>query len=237
MTWSIVARDASGALGVAVASRFFAVGAHCPHARSAVGAVSTQALVNPHYGPEALDLLQSNIAPEETVRQIIGKDDGRDHRQVHMIDAQGRIAAHTGAACIDWCGHLARPGFSVAGNMLTGPEVLEKTAFEFENGKALSFAERLIAALQAGEAAGGDKRGKQAAALLIYTTEAYPFLDLRVDDHSEPLVELQRLHERSLERYQPFMACLPSAARPAGITDRAVIENEVQRFQAGRRKS
>jgi uncharacterized Ntn-hydrolase superfamily protein len=115
--------------------------------------------------------------------------------------------------------------------MLTGPEVLEQTAFEFQKQKDLPFAERLIAALEAGEAAGGDKRGKQAAALLIHTTEEYPFLDLRVDDHPEPLVELRRLYERSLERYQPFMSCLPSRARPAGITDRAVIENEIELFK------
>jgi uncharacterized Ntn-hydrolase superfamily protein len=237
MTWSIVARDASGALGVAVASRFFAVGVHCPHARSGVGAVSTQALVNPHYGPTALDFLQRNIDPEQAVRDIVGKDDGRDHRQLHMIDAKGRTAAHTGAACIDWCGHIAGEGFSVAGNMLTGPQVLEKTVREFQKQSDAPFAERLIAALTAGEAAGGDKRGKQAAALLIHTTESYPFLDLRVDDHPEPLVELRRLYERSLERYQPFMACLPSAARPAGITDRAVIEKEIQRFQQRHGKS
>src|SRR3954470_6648472 len=118
MTWSIVARDASGAFGVAVASRFFAVGVHCPHARSGVGALCTQALVNPHYGPAGLQLLSGGTDPEAAVRKLIAQDEGRDHRQLHMIDAKGRIAAHTGKACIDWCGHLARPGFSVAGNML-----------------------------------------------------------------------------------------------------------------------
>ena len=234
MTWSIVARDDSGALGVAVASRFFAVGVHCPHARSGVGAVCTQALVNPHYGPQGLASLEKRIAVEETIEELIRRDEGRDHRQVHLIDAQGRVAAHTGKACIDWCGHLAGAGFSVAGNMLAGRAVLEQTASAFEKQKDLPFAERLIAALEAGEAAGGDKRGKQAAALLICTTEDYPFLDLRVDDHAEPLVELRRLYRTSLERYQPFLACLPSRARPAGITDRAVIEKEIERFQKER---
>ena len=236
MTWSIVARDAGGAFGVAVASRFFAVGMHCPHARSGIGAVCTQALVNPHYGPAGLDLLAGKNSPEETIQALTAQDEGRDHRQLHMIDAKGRIAAFTGSACIDWCGQLAGEGFSVAGNMLAGAAVLEKTALAFERAKDLSFAERLIAALEAGEAAGGDKRGKQAAALLIHTTEDYPFLDLRVDDHAEPLAELRRLYDKSLERYQPFIACLPSRTHPAGITDRSVIEAEIARFQASRSK-
>ena len=234
MTWSIVARDASGAFGVAVASRFFAVGAHCPHVRAGVGAVCTQALVNPHYGPAGLDLISKGVSPEDAVERLIGEDEGREHRQVHLIDAKGRTAAHTGKACIGWCGHLAGEGFSVAGNMLAGEKVLLQTASVYKARKDLDFAERLIVALAAGEAAGGDKRGKQAAALLVCTTEAYPFLDLRVDDHPEPLAELRRLYGVSLERYQPFVACLPSRARPAGITDRAVIEREIEAFHRKR---
>jgi uncharacterized Ntn-hydrolase superfamily protein len=237
MTWSIVARDASGAFGVAVASRFFAVGAHCPHARSGVGALCTQALVNPHYGPRGLELLEKSTAPAEVARRLISADEGREHRQLHMIDATGRIAAYTGKACVDWQGHLAVAGFSVAGNMLAGAQVIEETARSYEANRSMAFPERLLAALEAGERAGGDKRGKQAAALLICTTEAYPFLDLRVDDHAEPLAELRRLYAKSLERYQPFMACLPSRARPAGITDRAVIEREIERFNKARARS
>jgi uncharacterized Ntn-hydrolase superfamily protein len=236
MTWSIVARDSDGALGVAVASRFFAVGVHCPHARSRIGALCTQALVNPYYGPAGMALLSEAVSPPDAIATLTGADEGRDHRQIHLIDAHGRTAAHTGSACIDWCGHLQGDGYSVAGNMLVGAAVIERTAAEFERQKQLSFPERLIAALVAGEAAGGDKRGKQAAALLVYTTEDYPFLDLRVDDHAEPLAELRRLYEKSLERYQPFMTCLPSKARPAGITDRAVIEREVELFQERRKK-
>jgi uncharacterized Ntn-hydrolase superfamily protein len=234
MTWSIVARDASGAFGVAVASRFFAVGVHCPHARSGAGAVCTQALVNPHYGPRSLDLLEKDADPAQVIGRLTAEDEGRDHRQLHMIDARGRMAAHTGKACIDWCGQLARKDFSVAGNMLAGPAVIEDTADAYEKSEALPFAERLLAALQAGEEAGGDKRGKQAAALLVYTGEAYPFLDLRVDDHADPLAELRRLYDKSLERYQPFIACLPSRARPAGVTDRAVIEREIELFHRKR---
>jgi uncharacterized Ntn-hydrolase superfamily protein len=234
MTWSILARDESGAFGVAVASRFFGVGVHCPHARSGVGAVCTQALVNPHYGPQGLELLEKNISPAEAIGRLVAADEGREHRQLHMIDAKGRIAVHTGSACIDWCGHTEGVGFSVAGNMLAGAQVIEETARSYEANRSMAFAERLLAALEAGERAGGDKRGKQAAALLVYTTEAYPFLDLRVDDHAEPLAELRRLYEKSLERYQPFMAFLPSRARPAGITDRAVIEREIERLDKTR---
>ena len=204
---------------------------YCPHARSGVGALSTQALVNPLYGKKGLDFLSEGISAEQTLRNLIAADEGRDHRQVHLIDSKNEIAAHTGKSCIGWCGHLAAEGCSVAGNMLAGPGVLERTLETYLRERKLPFPERLLAALDAGEAAGGDKRGKQGAALRIHTTEDYPFLDLRVDDHEEPLKELRRLYEKSLERFQAFAACLPSRARPSGITDRAVIEAEVARFQ------
>jgi uncharacterized Ntn-hydrolase superfamily protein len=235
MTWSIVARDRTGALGVAVASRFFAVGALCPYARSRVGALATQALANPLYGPRGLDRMAEGVDPDAIVRSLTGADEGRDQRQLHLIDAAGRIAAYTGTACIDWCGHVIGDGFSVAGNMLAGRQVIDDTAAVYAAGRDLPFAERMIGALAAGEAAGGDKRGKQAAALLICTTEDYPALSLRVDDHAEPIAELRRLYAKSLERFQPFVACLPSRARPAGITDRAVIEAEIERFHAAHR--
>jgi uncharacterized Ntn-hydrolase superfamily protein len=237
LTWSLIARDPTGAFGVVVASRFFAVGALCPHAASGIGALATQALVNPMYAQAALEALAHGRAPADIVSALSRADEGREHRQLHMIDAKGRIAAHTGNACIEWCGQHTGRDYSVAGNMLAGPRVLEDTAAAFEAGGALPFAERLIAALAAGEAAGGDKRGKQAAALLICTTEEYPALDLRVDDHADPIAELRRLHAKSLERFQPFVACLPSRDRPAGITDRAVIEGEIERFHAARRAS
>jgi uncharacterized Ntn-hydrolase superfamily protein len=234
MTWSIVARDPSGALGVVVASRFFAVGALCPYAHSGVGALSTQALLNPLYGPRGLALLSQGVAPADVVHTLLADDGGREHRQFHLIDAEGVVAAHTGVQCLAWSGQLAGAGFSVAGNMLAGPQVIEDTAQAYDAGCDLPFAERLIAAMIAGEAAGGDKRGKQAVGLLICTTEAYPFLDLRVDDHPEPIEELQRLYVKSLERYQPFVACLPGRARPSGVTDRASIEAEILNFHAAR---
>lgn len=235
MTWSIVARDEGGAaFGVAIASKFFSVGALCPHARSGVGALATQALVNPTYGRRGLDLLEQGIAAAEVVKSLTAPDEGRDHRQVHVIDSRGRIAAHTGSACIDWCGHVAGGGFSVAGNMLAGPRVVEDTATAYADSRARPFAERLLLALAAGQAAGGDKRGQQAAALLIVTAEDYPALDLRVDDHAAPLVELRRLYDTSRERFQPFLACLPSRARPAGVTDRAEIEASIVRAKGSK---
>jgi len=234
MTWSIVARHPSGAFGAAVASRFFAVGALCPAARSHKGALSSQALMNPHYVRDGIAALDAGASASDIVTRLTSADPGRDVRQFHVVDAAGRVAAHTGAQCIEWCGHVAGEGFSVAGNMLAGPAVVERCARAYEENAALSFAERLIAAMEAGEAAGGDKRGKQAAALLICTTEDYPFLDLRVDDHADPLPELRRLYGVSLERFQPFLACLANAKSPAGVTDRAVIEAEIARFAAAR---
>ena len=171
MTWSIVARDASGAYGVAVASRFFAVGALCPHARAGAGALSTQALINPMYAKPGLDLIAEGVPASEVVRILTSADAGRESRQLHVIDTHGRTAAHTGSACIDWCGHRAGHGYSVAGNMLAGAHVIDATASAYESAANLSFAERLLVSLAAGDDAGGDKRGKQAAALLVYTTE------------------------------------------------------------------
>ena len=237
MTWSIVALDSDGSFGVAVASRFFAVGALCPYATSGVGAVATQALVNPLYAPAALEALARGEHPADIVPSLTAANTGRDHRQLHMVDNQARIAAHTGSACIDWCGHRGGQGYSLAGNMLAGPQVLAATADAMEAHRGDALALRLLKAMAAGEAAGGDKRGKQAAALLVYTTESYPTLDLRVDDHAEPIVELFRLYEKSLERFQPFVSCLPRRDAPAGITDRAVIEAEIERFQAARAPS
>jgi len=234
MTWSIVARDRSGTFGVTVASRFFAVGALCPYARSDVGALATQALVNPGYGPAGLDRLARGDSPQQVVDALVADDEGREHRQVHLIDARGRTAAYTGAQCIGWCGHFTAEGVSVAGNMLAGERVLTDTVEAFLEHDRLPLAERLMVAMEAGEAAGGDKRGKQAAALRIVTTESYPLLDLRVDDHPDPLVELRRLYDVSLERFQAFVSCLPSRARPAGITDRALIEREVERLRTAR---
>lgn len=234
MTWSILARDERGRFGVAIASRFFAVGALCVHTRRGVGAVSTQALVNPLYGPAALTQLGEGRAASEVVADLVGADDGRAVRQLHVLPAHGQAAAHTGASCVDWCGHQVFADFSVAGNMLAGPAVLEATARAFREHPREPLAERLIAALAAGDAAGGDKRGKQAAALRIHGDADYPELDIRVDDHAEPIAELERLYRVSLERFQPFVACLAGHGDAVGIVDRGEIEARVAHFHAMR---
>jgi uncharacterized Ntn-hydrolase superfamily protein len=232
MTWSILARDARGAFGVAIASRFFAVGALCVHTRRGVGALATQALMNPLYGMAGLDQLSAGRSPAEVVAALTAADAGREQRQLHVLPATGLAVAHTGTGCIDWCGHQVADDFSVAGNMLASPQVLAATAQAYLDAEGLPLAERLLAAMAAGEAAGGDKRGKQAAALRIHADEDYPQLDLRVDDHDQPLVELQRLYAKSQERYQPFIACLAGRHDGVGLTDRAEIEARIARFHA-----
>jgi uncharacterized Ntn-hydrolase superfamily protein len=234
MTWSILARDADGRFGAAIASRFFAVGALCLHSRRGVGILSTQALMNPLYGPAGIDRLAAGDAPAAVLAALTAADAGRDQRQVHVLGAQGTPAAHTGAACVDWCGHQVHAGFSVAGNMLAGPQVLLATADAFVATAGQPLAERLLAAMQAGEAAGGDKRGKQAAALRIQGDEDRAELDLRVDDHAEPLLELQRLYDVSLERFQPFIACLAGRHDPVGELERGRIEARIAQFHAAR---
>lgn len=218
---------------MAIATRFFAVGALCPHAESGMGALSTQALVNPHYGKQGLELLRAGVPAPEVVARLVAPDEGREHRQVHVIDAQGRIGQFTGSRCVDWRGAVAGQGFSVAGNMLSNENVIRETARVYQE-SSLPFAERLIAALEAGEAAGGDKRGRQSAALLIYSKEQYPDLDLRVDDHADPLAELTRLYEKAHERFVPYLSCSPSRERPWGILDREAIERAIRDFQTKR---
>ena len=232
MTWSILARDDNGHFGVAIASRFFAVGALCVHTRRGVGALSTQALMNPLYGPAGIEAMARGYGAADTIAMLLAADEGRDQRQVHLLPANGPGAAHTGAACVDWCGHLVMDGLSVAGNMLAGPRVIEASAEAYLASAGRPMAERLLAALDAGEAAGGDKRGKQSAALRVQRDEDYLSLDLRVDDHEEPFVELRRLYEKSQERFFPFVECLPGRGRPSGTIERPLIEAHIERFHA-----
>ena len=236
MTWSIIARDnLTGQLGIAVATRFFAVGARVPHIAAGIGGIATQALVNPYYGVDGLKLLREGRKPGDIVETLIAADSGRNSRQLHIMDAFGRIASHTGSECVDWCGHLEGKNFSIAGNMLAGARVLDETAKAYVANETLPFAQRLIAAMRAGEAAGGDKRGKQSAALLIYGDEEWSALDLRVDDHIDPLAELERLEAVSRERWVHFRQFLPTCKNPAGITDRKTIDAGIEAAIAGER--
>jgi uncharacterized Ntn-hydrolase superfamily protein len=236
MTWSIIARDsATGQFGIAVATRFFAVGARVPHIAAGIGAIATQALVNPYYGIDGLKLLRDGLDPRDVINTLIAADAGHESRQLHIMDASGRIAAHTGRECVDWCGHIEGSGFSIAGNMLTGARVLDDTSNAYAANERLPFAQRLIAAMRSGEAAGGDKRGRQSAALLIYGEEEWSDLDLRVDDHTDPLAELERLEAVSRERWVHFRPFLPSRNNPAGVTDRATIDARIEAAIAGER--
>jgi uncharacterized Ntn-hydrolase superfamily protein len=236
MTWSIIARDdATGHFGIAVATRFFAVGARVPYIAAGAGAIATQALTNPYYGIDGIKLLREGRSPHEIVERLKAADGGRESRQLHIMDAGGRIASHTGSECVDWCGHIERKGFSIAGNMLAGPRVLDDTAAAYIANETLPFAQRLIAAMRSGEAAGGDKRGKQSAALLIYGDEEWSDLDLRVDDHADPLGEIERLEQVSRERWVHFRQFLPTRKNPAGVTDRALIDATIAAAVAGQK--
>ena len=225
MTWSMIARDtATGRIGIIVATRFFAVGARVPHIRTGVGALCTQAMTNPYFGPLGIALLGAGASADEAVRMLLAADDGRDHRQLHVMDREGRFAAGTGSACVPWCGHVAGESWSLAGNMLAGERVLTETARAYEASGSAPFARRLIAAMKAGEAAGGDKRGRQSAALLVHDGEDHAMLDLRVDDHPDPLAELTRLEAVARERFIHYRRFGPTRDNPAGILDRAELE-------------
>jgi uncharacterized Ntn-hydrolase superfamily protein len=224
MTWSIVAFDAeSGAFAVAVATRNFAVGATVPHLRAGVGAVATQSISNRYLGPRVLDALAAGLSPDLAVAAAVASDEGRGLRQLHAVDRHGRTAAWTGANCVTWCGAAEDRAVSVAGNMLASASVVPATlaAFTAADGQ---FPERLLAGMDAGEAAGGDRRGRQSAAMAITTTEDFPDLSIRVDDHGEPLVELRRLLGIWRRERAPGLRHAPRKAAPAGLTDLDAIE-------------
>lgn len=198
-TFSIAAHDPrNGDLGVAVASKFLAVGSVVPWAQAGAGAVATQAMANIGYGPRGLALLAGGQPAEAALAALLADDPERAHRQVGLVDAQGRAAAHTGAACMDWAGHTVGAGFAAQGNILAGPEVVDAIAQAFAAAEG-ELAERMLAALAAGDAAGGDRRGRQSAALYVaraggsYGGMLDRYIDLRVDDHPAPVGELGRL--------------------------------------------
>ena len=200
-TYSIVACDlAAGQWGVAVQSKFLAVGSVVPWAEPHVGAIATQSYANPRYGPEGLALLSEGRSAEETVDALTAADEGRAERQVGVVDGQGRAASFTGSECHDWAGGRTGPGYAAQGNILVSGETVDALAATFEQNGHLSLAERLLECLAAAQAAGGDRRGQQSASLLVVEKDAgYAKLsdvvvDLRVDDHESPISELRRLH-------------------------------------------
>jgi uncharacterized Ntn-hydrolase superfamily protein len=200
MTFSIVARSDDGdSLGVAVASKFLAVGSAVPAARLGVGAVATQSFCNTLYKRDGLQRMADGASAGETLDALLAADGEREERQAGIVDAAGLAATWTGSGCMDWAGGFTGPGFAIQGNILTGPEVLDAMRDAFVDSQGQALAERLLAALRAGDAAGGDRRGRQSAALLVvsstgsYTPGDDLAYDLRVDDHPEPVSELERL--------------------------------------------
>jgi uncharacterized Ntn-hydrolase superfamily protein len=199
-TFSLVACDLdAGQWGVAVQSKFLAVGSVVPWAEPQAGAVATQAYANPRYGPDGLALLRQGLSAEEVVRRLTEADDGRDERQLGVVDAQGRAATYTGSSCLDWAGGRAGDGYAAQGNILVSEATVDALADTFASTEG-TLAERLLAALAAGQAAGGDSRGQQSAALLVverdggYAGLSDTLVDLRADDHERPIEELARLH-------------------------------------------
>lgn len=211
-TFSIVARDpTTGELGVAVQSRAFRAAAIVSYAKAGVGAIATQASANQSYGPEGLALLEQGLSPDEVVRRLTDADPGRDRRQLAVIDAQGRVKAFTGSGTSDWAGHIEGDNYSVQGNILAGETVVREMASTFEATEGV-LAVRLMAALDAGQAAGGDARGKQSGGIFIVkpigdsgrTTDRW--VDVRVDDHPTPFVEIRRLMNMAVSRNQSSLA-------------------------------
>lgn len=199
-TYSIVARDsATGEMAVGVQSHWFSVGSIVSWGKAGVGVVATQSFVNPAYGPKGLKLMEEGKSPSEALEQLLAQDDGKAYRQVAFLNVKGETAAHTGDKCVEAAGHLTGENFSVQANMMLNNTVVPAMAKAFQDNANLPLAERVLKAMQAAEAEGGDIRGKQSAALIVVGAEKVenPWeekkIDLRVDDHTEPLVELERL--------------------------------------------
>ena len=210
-TFSIVGRcPRTNMLGVGVASKYLAVGAVCSHTQSGTGAISSQAYGNPYLGIDGLNLLQRGFDAPQALELLLQQDAGREKRQLIIIDKQGRTAAFTGSETSSWGGHRQGENYAAAGNILTGEAVIEAMAAAFEQSAEEELAERLLRALEAGQQAGGDRRGRQAAHLQVVHTEAWKYVDLRVDEHPTPLIELRRIFELAKQELFPFRALYPT---------------------------
>jgi uncharacterized Ntn-hydrolase superfamily protein len=206
-------------MGVAVSTKVPAVGMLCPFAEAGVGAVATQSFVNPYLGIWGLDLLRAGASAAEALEILKRRDPDPERRQVAIVDSRGGSAAFSGSGCDTWYGHRVHDNVAIAGNMLVGEETLLAMDEAFAASEGLPLAERLLRALAAGQAAGGDKRGRQSAALLVVDQEAYPALSLRVDEHPDPVAELQRVYEVAKRDLMPLLRMLPTRQAPAGAFD------------------
>jgi len=216
-TFSIVGRSpATGMLGVAVSTAVPAVGSMCPYIRTGIGAISTQSWVNPYLAIEALHLMEIGLSAQEALDRVLADDDAKDLRQIGVVDRDGSSAAWSGQSCTPWFGHIVDRNFAVQGNMLVGAATIDAMADAFRRSESLDLAERLMLALEAGQSAGGDKRGKQSAALRVHHREDYPWLDLRVDEHPQPVAELRRVFSIAKVQLLPFIEGMPKRGVPAG---------------------
>jgi len=217
MTFSLIARcPDSGLFGIGAATAVPAVGKLLTHAMGGIGAIATQAKLNPYLGIDGIRLLQHGRSARE-VRDILASHDPRaDHRQFAVLDRDGRTASWTGAKCMPWAGAIEHENLSAQGNRLTGPDVLSAvvTAFEESAGKPLD--ERLMEALEAGDSVGGDRKGERSATIYIVGSEEYPLWDIRVDAHPDPFTELRRLHDIFARTLIPEIRDMPTRANPAG---------------------
>jgi uncharacterized Ntn-hydrolase superfamily protein len=224
-TFSISGRCArTGMLGVAVSTAVPGVGGICPFVRPGIGAISTQSWVNPYLGIDGLKLLADGMTAQQALDRLMTDDPGRDVRQLGIVDAKGDSAAWSGSQCTQWFGHITAPNVSVQGNMLVGERTIQAMAEAFSRTEGITLPERLIVALEAGQAAGGDKRGRQSAAVLVHAKEEYPYLSLRVDEHPYPVAELRRVFEVARHQLLPFVDGMPNRANPMGALPKEVTD-------------
>lgn len=218
MTFSIVARcPRSGQFGVAAATAMPAVGKLFSHAAAGAGAVATQALVNPYLGLDGLALLRQGLSAKEVLERLKATDPCMELRQCALIDAQGDSLCWTGDKCLPWAGSLSGEQFSVQGNRLVGPQVLDAVAEAFRHAEKRPLIERLIEALAAGDRCGGDRHGESSAVIYVVDQEEYPLWDIRVDHNLDPLAELRRLHKVFAREVLPEILAMPTRDNPAGL--------------------
>ncbi len=224
-TFSIVGRcTRTGELGGAVASAVPAVGAICLYLQSGVGAVSTQSWVNPYLAISVLERLAAGEPTDSALSAVLADDDAAVMRQIGVIGAEGPGIARTGAGCTDWAGDKSAPDHAVQGNMLTGPEVVSAMSDAFAADPSLPLEERLLRALEAAQTVGGDKRGRQSAAVAVIGAELYRRVDLRVDEHSDPIAELRRVHSVASRQLAPFVEGMPKRGGPTLPAPEDVVE-------------
>lgn len=225
MTFSIVAHcPRTGMLGVAVATAVPAVGSMCPYVKTGVGAVSTQSWVNPYLAIDALRWMEQGRSAPEALDAVMQADASRETRQIGVVDAQGRSAAWSGRECTAWFGQIVEPHFAVQGNMLVSAPTVTEMARSYRESEGQDLAERLMRAMEAGEAAGGDKRGRQSASLRVHHVEDYPLLDLRVDEHPQPVAELRRVFEIARLQLLPFVQGMPTRKHPGAAAPASVVK-------------